>query len=143
METKKIMSFNQIIRKNISIKIFSLFLAVVAWIYINNTVREIKGGPVAYKDIEDVKLLVMGDCAAFGKNMFSVDIDSDTVDLRVKGPQRQIEKLTRWDIVAYVNVFGLKSGKAYSPVVNCILPPDIEIAGALPLARVEIKDKNI
>ena len=121
-------------------RVFSLILAIVVWFYINAVVR---GGPQAYKDLKDVEIQLMGDQLFLGKNVVVVELDSRTIDLRVKGPSKVIEQLTRMDVIAYVNISGLRPGKTYSPVVNFILPPNIEIIGAPALVRVEIKDKNL
>ncbi|MBU1086209.1 MAG: hypothetical protein KKD05_01680 [Candidatus Omnitrophica bacterium] len=127
-------------KKNLVMQIFSLFLAIVVWLYIHAI---LSGGPPAYKDLKGVAVNLMGEPLFLGKNVFTVEVDRSTVDLRVKGPEQEIEKLTRMDITAYVNISGLRSGREYSPVVNFILPQNIEVVGALPLIRVEIKDKNI
>ncbi|MCK4994080.1 MAG: hypothetical protein KAS13_03430 [Candidatus Omnitrophica bacterium] len=120
--------------------IFSLILAIVVWFYINAVVR---GGPQAYKDLKDVEIQIMGEQLFLGKNVVVVELESRTIDLRAKGPSKVIEHLTRSDVAAYVNISGLRSGRTYSPVVNFILPPNIEIIGAPVLVRVEIKDKNL
>ena len=54
-----------------------------------------------------------------------------------------MEKISRIDIIAYVDVSNLRPGRTYSPVVNCILPKNIEIVGAPPLVRVEVKEVNL
>ncbi len=126
-------------KKN-GMRIFSLILAVVVWFYINAVVR---GGPQAYKDLKNVEIQLMGDQLFLGKNVVVVELDRRTIDLRVKGPSKVIEQLTRMDVIAYVNISGLRPGRTYSPVVNFILPPNIEIIGAPALVRVEIKDKNL
>lgn len=126
--------------RNLGLQIFSLLLATVVWFYIN---AAISGGPRAYKDLKDVELQLMGEQLSLGKNVFVVELERNTIDVRVNGPSALIDKLTRNDITAYVNVSGLKPGRTYSPVVSFILPPRVEIVGAPPLVRVEIKDKNI
>lgn len=126
--------------RNFGLKIFSLFLAIVVWLYISAVVR---GGPQAYKDLKDIEIQLMGEQLFLGKNIVVVELKPSTIDIRIKGPSRVIDKLTRMDVVAYVNISGLRPGRSYSPVVKFILPPDIEIVGAPPLVRVEIKDKNI
>ena len=127
-------------KKNLGMKIFSLFLACVVWFYIHAI---LSGGPPAYKDLKNVDVMLMGEPLFLGKNIFTVALDNTAVNIRVKGPAQEIEKLTRMDIVAYINISGLRSGREYSPVVNFILPENIEIVGAPPLIRVNIKDTNI
>ncbi|MFH1063288.1 MAG: CdaR family protein [Candidatus Omnitrophota bacterium] len=134
------MKLNKGNKKKLAMKIFSLFLAVVAWFYIHTI---LSGGPTAYKDLKGVEVKLMGEPLFLGKNVFTVEVDRSSVDLRVKGPAQEVEKLTRMDIIAYINISGLRSGREYSPVVNFILPQNIEVVGAPPLIRVEIKDKNI
>jgi len=126
--------------RNFGLQVFSLLLAVVVWFYINTAIG---GGPRAYKDIKDVEIQIMGEQLSLGKNLFVVELERNTIDVRISGPSVLIDKLTRNDITAYVNVSGLKPGRTYSPVVSFILPPNVEIVGAPPLVRVEIKDKNI
>jgi YbbR domain-containing protein len=134
------MKFNKGKGEKIGMKIFSLFLAIVVWLYIHAI---LSGGPSAYKDLKGVEVKLMGEPLFLGKNVFTVDLDRSSVDLRIKGPAQEVEKLTRMDIIAYVNVSGLRSGREYSPVVNFILPQNVEVVGAHPLIRVEIKEKNI
>ena len=134
------MRLNKGNKKNLSMKIFSLFLAIVVWFYIHAI---LSGGPFAYKDLKGVKVNLMGEPLFLGKNVFTIEVDRSVVDLRVKGPAQEIEKLTRMDITAYININGLRSGREYSPVVSFILPQNIVAVGAPPLIRVEIKDKNI
>lgn len=134
------MKSEKISHKKSGMRIFSLILAIVVWFYINAVVR---GGPQAYKDLKDVEIQVMGEQLVLGKNVVVVELDSRTMDLRVKGPSKVIEQLTRSDVTPYVNISGLRPGRTYSPVVNFILPPNIEIIGAPALVRVEIKDKNL
>ncbi|MCG2712115.1 MAG: hypothetical protein L6416_07325 [Candidatus Omnitrophica bacterium] len=126
--------------KKLGMRISSLILAIVVWFYINSVLR---GGPQAYKDLKDVEIQLMGEQLFLGKNVVVVDLERRTIDLRVKGPSKVIEQLTRMDVTAYVNISGLRPGRTYSPVVNFILPPNIEIIGAPTLVRVEIKDKNL
>ena len=126
--------------KKLGMRIFSLILAIVVWFYINAVVR---GGPQAYKDLKDVEIQLLGEQLFLGKNVVEVELERRTIDLRVKGPSKVIEQLTRMDVIAYVNIGGLRPGRTYSPVVNFILPPNIEIIGAPALVRVEIKDKNL
>ena len=130
----------KISHKKSGMKIFSLILAIVVWFYINAVVR---GGPQAYKDLKDVEIQIMGEQLFLGKNVVEVELERRTIDLRVKGPSKVIDQLTRRDVTAYVNISGLRSGRTYSPVVNFVLPPRIEIIGAPALVRVEIKDKNL
>ncbi|MBU1043750.1 MAG: hypothetical protein KJ915_05060 [Candidatus Omnitrophica bacterium] len=127
-------------KKNLGMIIFSLFLAIAVWFYIHAI---LSGGPQAYKDLKGVEVNLMGEHLFLGRNVFTVEVDRSTVDIRVRGPEQEIEKLTRMDITAYVNISGLRSGREYSPVVNFILPQNIEVIGTPPLLRVEIKDKNI
>ncbi|MFH1460027.1 MAG: CdaR family protein [Candidatus Omnitrophota bacterium] len=123
--------------KDLGLKIFSLFLACVVWIYIHGIVR---GGPIAYKDLKDIELRLMGDPLLLGKNVYTVELERKTIDLRVKGPEQELVKITNMDIIAYVDITGLAPGRTYSPVVNCVFPNNIKVVGALPLVRVEIKD---
>ena len=134
------MKAEKISHKKSGMIIGSLILAIVVWFYINTVLR---GGPQAYKDLNDVEIQIMGEQLFLGKNVVAVEMDSRTIDVRVKGPSKVIEQLTPSDIIAYVNISGLRSGRTYSPVVNFILPAHIEIIGAPALVRVEIKDKNI
>ncbi|MFH1092536.1 MAG: CdaR family protein [Candidatus Omnitrophota bacterium] len=134
------MNSKKIAHKKIGMRIFSLILAIVVWFYINSAVR---GGPQAYKDLKDVEIQLMGEQLFLGKNVVAVEMERSAINLRVKGPSKVIEQLTRTDVIAYVNISGLRPGRTYSPVVNFILPPKIEIIGAPALVRVEIKDKNL
>ncbi len=134
------MKSEKMTNKKSGMRIFSLILAIVVWFYINTVVR---GGPQAYKNLKDVEIQLMGDQLFLGKNVVVVELERRTMDLRVKGPSKVIEQLTRMDVAAYVNISGLRPGRTYSPVVNFILPPNIEIIGAPALVRVEIKDKNL
>jgi len=129
--------------KQLSLKIFSLILAIVFWVYINGIVYRTGGGPPAYKDFKDIEIRLLGGNVFLGKNVFTVELGDTTVDLRVKGPEHDIAQLTQMDIAAYVDITGLKPGKAYSPVVSFMLPPNIEVVGAPPLVRVEIREKNL
>lgn len=129
--------------KNIALKIFSLFLAIVVWFYINNELQKNTGGPPAYKDLKAVEIKLMGDALTLGKNVFIAELENKTIDIRLKGPEQELEKLTALDTIAYVNISGLKSGKVYSPVVNFILPPNIKLVGSSPVVRVEIKEKTL
>ena len=125
-------------RKKLGLHFFSLVLAIFSWIYIHDVVH---GGLPAYKDLKQVPIRLMGEAQFLGTNVFTVDMEKHTVDLRVTGPERAIDKLTKEDVVAYVDITGLRPGRTYSPVVNLILPSGIEIVGAQPLVRVEIKEK--
>ena len=131
---------DKIAHKKTGTKIGSLILAIVVWFYINGVVR---GGPQAYKDLKEVEIQLMGEQFFLGKNVVVVELERRTIDLRVKGPSKIVEQLTRMDVIAYVNISGLRPGRTYSPVVSFILPPNIEIIGAPSLIRVEIKDKNL
>lgn len=137
------MQLDKTTNRRLSLKIFSLILAVVFWIYINGIVYRISGGPTAYKDFKGVEIRLLGGNVFLGKNVFVVELGDTTVDLRIKGPEQDIAKLTQMDIAAYVDITGLKPGKAYSPVVSFILPPNIEVVGTPPLVRVEIREKNL
>ena len=134
------MKSEKISNKKSGMRIVSLILAIVVWFYINSV---LSGGPQAYKDLKDVEIQIMGEQFFLGKNVVVVELDRRTIDVRVKGPSKVIEHLTRSDVIAYVNISGLRSGRTYSPVVSFILPPSIEIIGAPSLVRVEIRDKNL
>lgn len=137
------MKLNKLTHRKSGLKIFSLFLATIIWFYIHAVVQKISGGPLAYKDLKNVQIRLMGEPLVLGKNVFAVELERQTVDLRVKGPEQEIERVAPLDIAAYVDISGLKPGRTYSPVINFVLPPNIEVVGALPLVRVEIKDKTL
>ncbi len=134
------MRMSKNLRQKFGLHFFSLILAVFSWIYIHDIVQ---GGLQAYKDLRGVQIKLMGEALFLGTNVFTVDMEKHTISLRVKGPEREIEKLTKEDVVAYVDISGLRPGRTYSPVVNFILPPGIEMVGVPPLVRVEIKEKNL
>ncbi|MBI4846083.1 MAG: hypothetical protein HY810_06395 [Candidatus Omnitrophica bacterium] len=137
------MAINKEKYRNFILKIFSLILAIIIWFYIHSIVQNLAGGPVAYKDVKDVEVKLMGEQLFLGKNIFLVELEEKSIDLRIKGPERVVEKISNIDITAYVNVSGLRAGRTYSPVVNFILPENIELIGAAPVARVEIKEKSL
>jgi len=129
---------NKRMRRRFSLQIFSLILAVIAWFYIRNTIH---GGPISYKDVDGVEIQLMGESPVLGKGVFLVEMENQTIDIRVKGPEQEVENLTKLDITAYVSISGLRPGRSYSPVVKFILPGTIKTVGAPPLLRVDIKEK--
>jgi len=135
--------FNKADYKCLGFKITSLLLAVGVWFYIHGIVENMGGGPVAYKDLKTVEIKMMGEPLVLGKNLFSVDLGQSAVDIRIKGPEKEIEKITPLDITAYVDISGLRPGRTYSPVINFITPANVELVGAPALVRVEIKEKHL
>lgn len=137
------MPANNLNYKNFGVKALSLLFAITLWFYLNHLLEKNSGGPAAYKDIKAIEVKLMGEPSFLGKNLFLVEMENKIVDLRVKGPQQEIERLTRSDITAYVDLSNLNPGKTYSPVVKFILPEGIEMVGASPVLRVEIKDRTL
>ncbi len=137
------MKLNRNTYQVLGLQIFSLFLAIVVWFYIHGIVKNIGGGPLLYKDIKNIDIKIMGEPFFLGKNFFTVELERSTVDIRIKGQNKYITKITPIDIVAYVDVSKLRLGRVYSPVVNLILPQNVELVGAAPIVRIEIKDKNL
>ena len=60
---------NKVKNKNFGFKIFSLLLATVSWIYMHGVVQKISGGPVAYKDMHQVEILLMGEQMVIGERL--------------------------------------------------------------------------
>ncbi len=131
------------IYKRFGLKVFSLLTAIAVWYHIHGIVQQDSGGPLVYKDIRNVEIRLMGEQLLLGKNISTVELDRSTVDVRVKGVEQEIEKITAADVVAYVDISGLKPGLTYSPVVKFILPPSIEVVGAPRLVRVDIKEMSL
>ncbi|MBU4304116.1 MAG: hypothetical protein KJ893_00595 [Candidatus Omnitrophica bacterium] len=137
------MGLNKAAYKRLGFKITSLLLAVGVWLYIHGIVENMDGSPLAYKDLKSVEIKLMGEPLVLGKNLFSVDLGQSAVDIRIKGPEKEIEKITPLDITAYVDISGLRPGRTYSPVINFITPDNVELVGAPALVRVEIKEKHL
>ncbi len=137
------MKLNKNTYRALGLQIFSLFLAIVVWFYIHGIVKNTGDDPLLYKDLKNIDIKIMGEPFSLGKNFFTVELEHSTVDIRIRGQNKYIAKITPMDIVAYVDVSKLRPGRVYSPVVNLILPQHLELVGVAPIIRIEIKDKNL
>ncbi len=125
------------------LKLFSLVLAIVLWVFIRAEVQRSSSGPTAYKELKNVEVKLLGQPVPLGKNLYEVELTNRTVNVRIRGPEKEIERITASDVTAFVDISGLQPGRTYSPPVRFIMPPNIEMIGAPPMVRVEIKDKSI
>lgn len=68
-------------------------------------------------------------------------VRTEKVSVVLKGPRAILDKLVASDLLAYVEVEGLKEGVHQVPV-KMILPQDLTLKGSPPLAAVEVKKIN-
>jgi hypothetical protein len=129
--------------RRIGFPIFSLIVAVTVWGFLHGVVTEKSSAPMALKTLGGVDVKLMGDPLVLGRNVVFVEVEHRGIDIRVRGPEHLIAPLSAADILAYIDVTGLSPGKQYSPVVQLVLPAGIELVGALPLVRVEIKGTRL
>lgn len=67
-----------------------------------------------------------------------VALQSEQISIVLKGPRALLDKLAASDILAYVEVEGLKEGMQEVPL-KLILPPDLTLKDETPLVLVEVK----
>lgn len=129
--------------RRLGLQIFSLGLAITVWFFLHGVVTEKSGVPTALKTLSNIDVRLMGEPLVLGRNIVSIELEPRAIDLRVRGPENFIIPLSAADILAYIDVTGLTPGKMYSPVVQVKLPEGVDLVGALPLVRVEIKERHL
>jgi hypothetical protein len=129
--------------RRLGLQIFSLGLAITVWFFLHGVVTEKSGVPTALKTLNSVDVRLMGEPLVLGRNMVAIELEPRAIDIRVRGPENVIIPLSAADILAYIDVTGLTPGKMYSPVVRLVLPLNVELVGAVPLVRVEIKERHL
>ncbi len=122
---------------NPGLKLLSLILAVLLWMYVRGESGEIRV-PFQRAFIErtfeevDVKLLSL---AARG---FSTKLNPSKVSLRLVGPETYINRLASSGILAFVEIDDPVRGK-YELPLKVILPEDIKLISEMPTIKVIIK----
>ncbi|OGW86576.1 MAG: hypothetical protein A3C35_08475 [Omnitrophica bacterium RIFCSPHIGHO2_02_FULL_46_11] len=86
------------------------------------------------REIPDVHVKILGTPSA---DRYA-RVVTDQIAITLKGPQAVLDKLAATDILAYVEVEGLKEGIQEVPV-KLILPPEVSLKEKFPLASVEVK----
>ncbi|MCM8813626.1 MAG: CdaR family protein [Candidatus Omnitrophica bacterium] len=124
------------------LKLLSLLLSVVLWFYVTTDLRKSRQD-IAYREIKNIQVSIMGDELLLGKNLVSVELEQSTVDVRVRGVEQELARLSAADVTAYVDVRGFRPGKTYNLVVRVVLPENILLVGAAPRVRVLIKDAQV
>ncbi|MBI4358711.1 MAG: hypothetical protein HY584_05360 [Candidatus Omnitrophica bacterium] len=88
----------------------------------------------AERELPEVRVQPLGTPAAD----YYVRLETQEVPVVLKGPRAVLDKLTPADIMAYVEVEGLKEGTHEVPV-QLILPPDLILKDKPPVVLVEVR----
>lgn len=122
---------------NPGLKLLSLILAVLLWMYVRGESGEIRV-PFQRAFIErtfeevDVKLL------SFAARGFSTKLNPSKVSLRLVGPETHINRLASSGILAFVEIDEPVRGE-YELPLKVILPEDIKLISQMPTIEVIIK----
>ncbi len=71
---------------------------------------------------------------------YTIKLQDEFANVRVKGSKLLLDKLTAEDIVLYIDVTLLKPPGPYKEPVKCILPKNIELVDKLPEVRLDIRE---
>ncbi len=89
---------------------------------------------VSEKQIKDVPVKAMG----VPSNAYRAELKANDIPVTLAGPKAVLEQIANEDILAYVDIDGLKEGTHELPV-RFILPHDVILKGDPPAVSVEIK----
>jgi len=87
----------------------------------------------AEKELEDVLVKPLG----IPSSGHYVRLETDRTSIVLKGPRAVLEKLQLQDILAFVEVDGLKAGNHQVPL-KLILPPDLALKEEAPLISIQV-----
>lgn len=109
--------------KNISLKIFSVIVAVILWFVVMNIQN-----PVTTKRISNIPVQIKNLDYITSKGLYIGNLDNNTISLNVRGPILDLQALSRQNIRAEVNLEDqeLQRGKVRVPVKISGLGPGIE-----------------
>ncbi len=126
--------------KNIWLKIFSIIMAGIVWVYIMGDLGyETFFGKKKYlakKWIKGIPIKVMCSAQSMKKNM---EVAPEEIDITVQGSEKNIEKITKRDILAYVDVSNFSKGK-YFLVVKLKMPEGFMVLDDVKTVKVNISD---
>lgn len=115
------------LNSNTFLKILSVIIAIVMWIYVIEATNPMK--PQTFADVP-VQLLNEESLAARGLALSGEAYY--TVDVKVEAKRADLSKITAGDIIANADLFGYSMGKNYIPV-TVTAPDGIKIIGVDPI----------
>ena len=128
---------SRLIRRELKYKIISIVLAIIVWFYVRGEVgyghffyHAVKGRQI--KVFEDIPITIMQHSS---KEMRSVRVVPDKVQVEITGNRKQLEALSPKDIVLYTRVGGFVDG-TYQMIVYDQLPHGFKLK--VPLASVSV-----
>lgn len=71
---------------------------------------------------------------------YTIKLQDEFANVRVKGPKLLLDKLNAEDIVLYIDVTSLKPPGPYKQPVKCILPKNIELVDKLPEIHLDLRE---
>jgi len=112
---------NRFVRGNWGLKLLSLLMAIVLWVYVAN-----EQNPPQEREFKAVAVETRG----LGRDMTVLQVPG-TVNIRVQASRNVVTELSLRSVEAYIDLSGAKPGRKTVPVIVKV-PPDVKVTGLTP-----------
>ena len=115
------------LNSNTFLKILSVIIAIVMWIYVIEATN-----PMKAQTFTDVSVQLLNEESLAARGLALSGEANYTVDVKVEAKRADLSKISDADIIANADLFGYSMGKNYIPV-TVSAPNDITIIGVEPI----------
>ncbi|NLJ78853.1 MAG: hypothetical protein GX329_05785, partial [Tissierellia bacterium] len=98
-------------KNNLTLKIFALIMAIVMWSYVMS-----EENPSITDEIKNIEVTLTNVATLERQNLVVLEPSKPTVNVRVSGKRNDLNKITRKDITARVDLSGYQEGNRKVPV---------------------------
>lgn len=125
---------------NLGLKVLSLILAIILWFYIGGELGQ--GRNIQERVVRGIPVKVLEPLSGLGQHPFQIKIVPERIDLVLRGPKVDIDRLAPGELVAFVDISNLEVDRRYQLPVRVILPEDIESIPKVPSCEVILISKG-
>lgn len=113
-------------KNNLTMKIFALIMAIVLWSYVMS-----EENPSITEEFKNIEVILTNVATLERQNLVVLEPNEPTVNVKVSGKRNDLNKITRKDIVARVDLSGYQEGSRKVPVYIEV-PEEIKVVDYSP-----------
>ena len=125
------------LRNNWRLKLFSLFLAVVAWVSLSGQLQETEGRQ-RERSFEGIPVQIVLGPGDPGLRRFAISLEPAEVDVILRGPRDRLSVLTTEELMAVVDLTSVEEPGVYTLPIRLALPPSVEPVGLVRACTVTV-----
>ena len=132
---------NKWLLNNIGLKILSLFLAVILWLFVSAEMTA--KYKLERKAVDNIKISILRQEQKIIIGDYDVSLDPKAIDLIIEGPKDKIELLSPENIIAFVDITNINETGNYLLPTKVILPNYLRLVFKAPDCKVKVTSRHV